>query len=378
MRLTLVITHVGEYLADFTQKDRGADRQFMPCPQQSDEDGRHDHLIFQRNMDEAANSQIVLDSDGRLEGDAHAFLRKRPHDQERVRVYDGVKILPRPRNRHIEPVSIGKGEVRQDNRIRLAVAEHDALPARERMVRLHNGADLQLDAGAPAHAAARWRIEHEPDIRFIRAERGDELLAVHHVNGEVNSWIAIVEFAEDPRQEFGGDTFDGYDRDISLSQSAKIVDVRSDGRKFPQCIADMFNQHLARGSQANAPRKSLEQLGPKRLFQVEELSIDGRRRDVEAVCSLADRAKPRDGVKVSEYGCMERHEILLRYARQSEPSSKKRRDMPTSECCKSISNLAATHMLRRSRQSGAPTERCRSSQGSRHGRIAENAARWRR
>ena len=122
---------------------------------------------------------------------------------------------------------------------------------------------------------------------------------VGHLDGEGDLRMAASEFGDRARQEFERKRLAAGDAHGAAAQTLEILDLRFHALDVAALLAQVMNEHLAGGGQANAARPALEQLRAEFILQVRDAAVHRRRRDVELVGRLADRAGARDLVDVT-------------------------------------------------------------------------------
>ena len=112
--------------------------------------------------------------------------------------------------------------------------------------------------------------------------------------------MARAERGDLPRQKIERQRLAAGDAHGAAAQSLEILDLRLHPLDVAVLLAQVVDEHLAGGRQPHAARPALEQLRAELLLEIHDSPVHRRRRDVELIGGLADRARARDLVDVSQ------------------------------------------------------------------------------
>ena len=173
-------------------------------------------------------------------------------------------------------------------------------PAGERMVRRHDGADPVVEADERAQPRIVRQVVGERKIRFPADHGADRRVARQRDDAKLDAGVVHPESLDDSGQEAPGDAGGRHDGDLTAPQALERLDAGAHPLVILQGLADMADQHLARGRQPQAARQALEDRRSDLLLEHEDLPIDRRRRHVEAARGLPDRAAARHFIQVTQ------------------------------------------------------------------------------
>ena len=137
-----------------------------------------------------------------------------------------------------------------------------------------------------------------------------------------------MELGEHDRQEVAGNTILTGDGDMPATKSAQIVDLGDGAVEVALEPENVAIEDFAGGGQPDALGKALEQLALQLILELEDLAVDGRRRNVQRFRRLAHRAVPHRLAEIAERDQVDMHErrhlVLELYAIVAPPTSKNR------------------------------------------------------
>ncbi len=186
------------------------------------------------------------------------------------------------------------------DRIGRAVAQPDRLAAGERMAGRHDGDQTLFEPHQRLEARQERRPEHQDEIDLVGGERRHRLLVVEHLDVECDERMQLAELADLARQEIERERLAAGDAHGAAAQSAQVFDLRLHAVDVVALLAQVMHEHFARGGEPHAARPALEQPRAEFVLQIHDAAVERRGRDVEVIRRLADRARARDLVDVSQ------------------------------------------------------------------------------
>ena len=121
---------------------------------------------------------------------------------------------------------------------------------------------------------------------------------VEHLDVERDQRMAGAELGDLARQEVEREGLAAGDAHGAAAQALQILDLRFHALDAAVLLAQVMNENLAGGGEPHAARPALEQLRAELFLQIHDSAVHRRRRDVEMIGGLADRARARDLVDV--------------------------------------------------------------------------------
>jgi hypothetical protein len=109
-----------------------------------------------------------------------------------------------------------------------------------------------------------------------------------------------VEARENVRQQAGHDALDDPQADLAAPEPAQVVDPGAGAVEVAKNAVAVPRQHLAGHRELDAHLRALEQHCIDLVLELGDLPADRRRRDMQAVRGLADRAEFGDFVEIAQ------------------------------------------------------------------------------
>ena len=123
---------------------------------------------------------------------------------------------------------------------------------------------------------------------------------VEHLDVEAHQRVAGAKFGDLARQEVERQRLAAGDAHGAAAQALQILDLRLHALDVAVLLAQVMDEHFAGGGEPHAARPALEQLRAELFLQIHDPAVHRRRRDVEMIGRLADRARARDLVDVAQ------------------------------------------------------------------------------
>ena len=181
------------------------------------------------------------------------------------------------------------------------------------MVRRDDGAQRKL----PQHALVQGFVpldrEADADVRItLRHCLGHLRRAASH-QMHPNAWVALMHVCQQGGHQVGVDAFHRGDADRAAPHAAQHVKLTAQPHLVLQHRYHVPGEHFSGGCEPQALRHALEQRGTDFFFQLQQLAIDGRGRDVKPPRGLTDRPAAADHVKVFDGAGMDVHATCTAY-----------------------------------------------------------------
>ncbi len=171
----------------------------------------------------------------------------------------------------------------------------------ERMVRRHHGDEALFEPHQRLEVRQERRPEHQHEIDLVGGERRHRLLVVEHLDVEGDERMQLAEFARPARgRKSSASAWLQAMRTVPRRSPSQVLDLRLHALDVVALLAQVMHEHFAGGGEPHAARPALEQLRAEFLLQVHDAAVERRRRDVEMIRRLADRARARDLVDVAQ------------------------------------------------------------------------------
>ena len=168
------------------------------------------------------------------------------------------------------------------------------------MVGRHDRDDALFQRHQRLEIREKRRPEHQDEIDLVGGERRHRLLVVGDLDVECDQRVPLAELADLARQEIERQRLAAGDAHGAAAQSFQVLDLRLHALDVAALLAQIMDEHLARGGEPHAARPALEQRRAEFVLQIHDAAIHRRGRDVELIRRLADRARTRDLVDVSQ------------------------------------------------------------------------------
>ena len=112
--------------------------------------------------------------------------------------------------------------------------------------------------------------------------------------------MARAELGDLARQEVERQRLAAGDAHGAAAQALEVLDLRLHALDAAVLLAQVVDENLAGGGEPHAARPALEQRRAELLLQVHDAAVHRRCRDIEVIRGLADRARARDLVDISQ------------------------------------------------------------------------------
>jgi hypothetical protein len=127
----------------------------------------------------------------------------------------------------------------------------------------------------------------------------------HRFRGNRDARRSFAHLLDNIRKKSTADAFDGRDCHVTDARAPKPFDVRAGSLKVLKNDENVSRNCLACRCQLDSIGKPFEQRRTDLRFEIQDLTIDGGRGDIQPPSGLAYRTRAANGIEIKQCGCMD-------------------------------------------------------------------------
>ena len=158
------------------------------------------------------------------------------------------------------------------------------------MTAVHYHAQRLGDIVQALDVRLRRQMKDERQVRLKGAQRIQRPVVIAHLHLKLHQRMLLPKAGDTFRQVAARGGLTDDDPHAAAAQPLQVLDLGAHLLQMRSPAADVMHKQLAGRRQPHAPRQTLEQWCTQFVFQVLNTAIHRRRRDVQTLGSLADRA----------------------------------------------------------------------------------------